>query len=83
MEEKNENCRQVVKTLKRVEQRLIELEHAQRMALTTMNNIQRVQKRNFDKMMDGFRRIQEAFYMSGRASVDVHEELCEHLGTCD
>ena len=40
----------------------------------------RTQKRNFDKMMDGFRAIQKAFYMAFGTAVEAQDELSEHLG---
>ena len=76
----HQEVREMAKILRRVEQRVIELEMSQRMAMSTINSMARIQKRNQDKMMDGFKAIQKAFYMACGAAVDSQEELSEHLG---
>ena len=69
--------------LERWERRMVQLDHVQRIAATTMNGVARVQKRNFDKMMEGFRAIHKGFRMACGAAVEAHEELAEHLGVCE
>ena len=41
----------VAENLKNVMNRLVQIEHIQRISCTTMNGIARIQKRNFDKMI--------------------------------
>ena len=64
----------------RMEERLVQVEHFERVAMTRMNDVRIMQKRNFDKMMDGFKAIQKAFHMMANAVVDINEDLSENLG---
>ena len=64
----------------RMEERLVQVEHFERVAMTRMNDVRIMQKRNFDKMMDGFKSIQKAFHMMANAVVDINEDLSENLG---
>ena len=64
----------------RMEERLVQVEHFERVAMTRMNEVRIMQKRNFDKMMDGFKAIQKAFHMMANAVVDINEDLSENLG---
>ena len=75
------DLREIMMQLHRIESRITLLEHAQRMALSSINSLGVMQKRNFDKMMDGFWAIRKGFDMACGAAVDVSEELHEHLGT--
>ena len=70
------------KHLTRIDQRLVEIEHFERVAMTRMQDVLILQKRNFNKMMDGFKAIQKAFHMACGAVVDLDEEMCEHMGIC-
>ena len=64
----------------RMEERLVQVEHFERVAMTRMNEVRIMQKRNFDKMMDGFTAIQKAFHMVANGGVDINEDLSENLG---
>ena len=64
----------------RMEERLVQVEHFERVAMTRMNEVRIMQTRNFDKMMDGFKAIQKAFHMMANAVVDINEDLSENLG---
>ena len=64
----------------RMEERMVQVEHFERVAMTRMNDVRIMQKRNFDKMMDGFKAIQKAFHMMANAVVDINEDLSENLG---
>ena len=64
----------------RMEERMVQVEHFERVAMTRMNEVRVMQKRNFEKMMDGFKAIQKAFHMMANAVVDINEDLSENLG---
>ncbi len=64
----------------RMEERLVQVEHFERVAMTRMNDVRIMQKRNFDKMMDGFKSIQKAFHMMASAVYEINEDLSENLG---
>ena len=64
----------------RMEERLVQVEHFERVAMTRMNEVRIMQTRNFDKMMEGFKAIQKAFHMMANAVVDINEDLSENLG---
>ena len=64
----------------RMEERMVQVEHFERVAMTRMNEVRVMQKRNFEKMMDGFKAIQKAFHMMPNAVVDINEDLSENLG---
>ena len=63
-----------------IENKMVQVEHFERVAMTRMNDVKIMQKRNFDKMMDGFKAIQKAFHMMANAVVDINEDLSENLG---
>ena len=63
-----------------IENKMVQVEHFERVAMTRMNDVKIMQKRNFDKMMDGFKSIQQAFHMMAGAVYDINEDLSENLG---
>ena len=66
--------------LARMEQRIVQVEHFEKAAMARMNDVKIMQKRNFEKMMDGFKAIQKAFFMLAGAVVDINDDLSENLG---
>ena len=68
--------------LTRIDQRLMTIEEYERVAMTRMQDVLVMQKRNFNKMMDGFKAIQKAFHMACGAVVDLDDEMCERMGVC-
>ena len=66
----------------RIDQRLMNIEEYERVAMRRMDEVRIMQRRNFDKMMDGFEAIQKAFHMACGAVVDLDDEMCERMGVC-
>ena len=66
----------------RINKRLMAIEEYERVAMRRMDEVRIMQRRNFDKMMDGFEAIQKAFHMACGAVVDLDDGMCEHLGVC-
>ena len=66
----------------RIDQRLMAIEEYERVAMRRMQDVLIMQRRNFNKMMDGFKAIQKAFHMACGAVVDLDDEMCEHMGVC-
>ena len=80
MEKNLASLESLAERFSRMEERLVQVEHFERVAMTRMNEVRIMQKRNFDKMMDGFKAIQKAFHMMANAVVDINEDLSENLG---
>ena len=80
MEKIQASLESLAERFSRMEQRLVQVEHFERVAMTRMNDVKVMQQRNFDKMMDGFKAIQKAFHMLANAVVDINEDLSENLG---
>ena len=80
MEKIQASLESLAERFSRMEERLVQVEHFARVAMTRMNEVRIMQKRNFDKMMDGFKAIQKAFHMMANAVVDINEDLSENLG---
>ena len=78
--ETTQTLKKIHERLARIDERLVQVEHFERVAMTRMNEVRIMQKRNFDKMMDGFKAIQKAFHMMANAVVDINEDLSENLG---
>ena len=85
----NSDIREVMNRLKtmdkhltRIDQRLMAIEEYERVAMRRMQDVLILQKRNFNKMMDGFKAIQKAFHMACGAVVDLDDEMCERMGVC-
>ena len=76
------DIREVMNRLETVENRLMAIEEYERVAMRRMQDVLILQKRNFNKMMDGFKAIQKAFHMACGAVVDLDDEMCEHMGVC-
>ena len=66
----------------RINKRLMAIEEYERVAMRRMQEVRIMQRRNFDKMMDGFEAIQKAFHMACGAVVDLDDEMCERMGVC-
>ena len=66
----------------RINKRLMAIEEYERVAMRRMDEVRIMQRRNFDKMMDGFEAIQKAFHMACGAVVDLDDEMCERMGVC-
>ena len=66
----------------RIDKRLMAIEEYERVAMRRMQDVLILQKRNFNKMMDGFKAIQKAFHMACGAVVDLDDEMCERMGVC-
>ena len=80
MEKIQASLESLAERFSRMEERMVQVEHFERVAMTRMNEVRIMQKRNFDKMMDGFKAIQKAFHMMANAVVDINEDLSENLG---
>ena len=76
------DIREVMNRLETVENRLMAIEEYERVAMRRMQDVLILQKRNFNKMMDGFKAIQKAFHMACGAVVDLDDEMCERMGVC-
>ena len=74
------DLREIMRSLARLEERIMGLEHSTRVSHKTTHSVHVMQTRNFAKMMEGFRAIHKGFRMACGAAVDVQEELSEHLG---
>ena len=82
MEKIQASLESLAERFSRMEERLVQVEHFERVAMTRMNEVRIMQTRNFDKMMDGFKAIQKAFHMACGAVVDLDDEMCERMGVC-
>ena len=80
MEKIQASLESLAERFSRMEQRLVQVEHFERVAMTRMNEVRIMQTRNFDKMMAGFNAIQKAVHMMANAVVDINEDLSENLG---
>ena len=76
------DIREVMNRLETVENRLMAIEKYERVAMRRMQDVLIMQRRNFNKMMDGFKAIQKAVHMACGAVVDLDDDMCERLGVC-
>ena len=66
--------------LARAIKRVAEIEDKIRILTHTVREIRTMQKRNHDKIMDGFRCIEKAFKINCKAQMTMSEQLDEATG---
>ena len=81
----NSDIREVMNRLETMDNHLTRIDQRlmyERVAMRRMQDVLILQRRNFNKMMDGFKAIQKAFHMACGAVVDLDDEMCERMGVC-